>query len=246
MPNAPERSRSWKPWVIGGVIAFLVLAVGGPFVYFHFVEGKSPGKLTLPAVTTTTRAPGAAGGSTTPATAAALAGTWKIGKGSTVGYRVQETLVGQSHTAVGRTSSVTGSMTISGTTVTKASFSVDMTTFTSNGPDHGIRDDQFQHRIMDTASYPTATFVLTKPIDLAPVPADGTVKSYPATGRLTMHGTTRTATIPLNSRRTGNAIAVQGVLPVTFSDFNISNPSGGPASVGDSGQLELLLQFQPS
>jgi polyisoprenoid-binding protein YceI len=226
-----------------------VLAVGVPYVYFHFIEGKTPAKLALPAVTTTTRAPG--GGTTAPSTPArtapaALSGRWKVGKGSTVGYRVKEMLIGQSHTAVGRTSSVTGTATISGTTVTAASFGVDMTTFTSNGSDHGIRDDQFQHRIMDTADFPTATFVLTDPIDLAPVPAEGTVKSYPATGKLTMHGTTRTVTIPLNTRRTGNVIAVQGILPVTFSDFNINNPSGGPASVGDSGQLELLLQLQPS
>lgn len=41
-------------------------------------------------------------------------------------------------------------------------------------------------------------------------------------------------------------IAVQGLVPVTFSDYNINNPSGGPASVGNAGQLDFVLQFAPS
>ena len=52
-------------------------------------------------------------------------------------------------------------------------------------------------------------------------------------------------TFALTARRTGNVIAVQGDEPITFSDYNINNPSGGPASVGDSGQLEFVLQFAP-
>jgi hypothetical protein len=30
---------------------------------------------------------------------------------------------------------------------------------------------------------------------------------------------------------------------MTFSDFDIDDPSGGPASVGDEGELEVLLVF---
>ena len=71
-------------------------------------------------------------------------------------------------------------------------------------------------------------------------------KTYSANGNLQLHGTTKSVTFTLTARRTGNVIAVQGDEPVTFSDYNINNPSGGPASVGDSGQLEFVLQFQPS
>jgi len=31
----------WQRWVAGGVVALVVLAVAGPFVYIHFIEGKS-------------------------------------------------------------------------------------------------------------------------------------------------------------------------------------------------------------
>jgi len=142
-------------------------------------------------------------------------------------------------------------MTIAGTKVTKANISVDMTSVKTVGNrlDSAFadrRDGQFNGRIMDTAQFPTATFALTQPIDLAPLPKQGVVKNYSATGKLMVHGTTKTVTIPLTAKRIGNVIAVQGITTVTFSDYGIANPSGGPASVGNSGQLEFVVQLQPA
>jgi len=235
-PSAPNpKTRSWLRWVIGGVIVLVLLVVGGPFVYIHFIEGPAPAKLSLSTATTPP--------TVAKSTAAPLAGTWKIGPGSTAGYRVKETLFGQSNTAVGRTSSVTGSMTIAGTSVTKAAFTVDMNSVKS---DRSQRDGFFRGRIMDTTDFPTSTFVLTSPISLAPVPKNGVIKSYSATGKLTLHGTTKTVTIPLTTKRTGNVIEVQGILSITFSDYGVNNPSGGPAQVGNTGQMEFLLELQPS
>src|SRR5260221_6554740 len=99
---------------------------------------------------------------------------------------------------------------------------------------------------MDTAYFPPATFVLTSPIDLGSIPADGVVIKPKATGKLTLHGTTKTITLTLIAERSGNTIKVNGSVPVTFSDYNIDNPSGGPASVGDSGTLEFLLLLTKS
>jgi polyisoprenoid-binding protein YceI len=233
---APGRTRrKLTRGIVGAIVVVLLIVVGGPFVYFHFIQSDPPPPLTISDATTPTTAAGAA--------RAPLAGTWKVASGSTVRYRIKETVFGQSGTAVGSTDSVSGTMTIAGTNVSTASFSVDMTTFQS---DSGQRDGQFQGRIMDTADFPTATFTLTSPIELAPVPGDGVAKTYPATGKLTIHGTTKTVTLDLVTKRTGNAIVVQGSEPITFSDYNIDNPSGGPASVGDSGTLEFLLQFAPA
>ena len=238
MPPSPPQKRSWVRWLVVGVVVVLVLVVGGPFVYIHFIEGPAPAKLSLSTATTpsTASTPGKSG-------SVPLAGTWKISEGSSAGYRVKETLFGQSNTATGRTNSVTGSMTIAGTTVTKGSFTVDMTSVKS---DRDLRDSQFQGRIMDTADFPTATFVLTKPISFAPIPNNGVIKSYPATGKLTLHGTTKSVTIPLTAKRTGNVIQVQGILTITFGDYGVNNPSGGPAQVGNSGQMEFLLNLEPS
>jgi polyisoprenoid-binding protein YceI len=230
----PKR-RKLTRGIVAAVAVVVVLVVGGPFVYFHFIQSDPPPKLSLD----TTPVPSSVAG----AARAPLAGTWEIATGSLVRYRVTETLFGQSGTAVGTTKSVTGSLTIAGTKVSAATFSVDMTSVKS---DEDTRDDQFQHRIMDTADFPTATFTLTDPIDLAPVPNEGVQKTFSVPGKFQLHGTTKAVTFALTARRAGNVIQVQGDEPITFSDYGINNPSGGPASVGNSGQLEFVLQFQPS
>jgi polyisoprenoid-binding protein YceI len=154
---------------------------------------------------------------------------------------VKEVLFGQSNTAVGRTSSVTGQFAATGTSIDSGTFTVDMTSVTS---DKSMRDRQFQGRVMQTSTYPAATFELTKPIDLGSVPADGATKAVSATGKLTLHGVTKTVTIPLTARRSANSIEVTGQLPITFADWNITNPSfGGTVTTDDNGTLELLLEF---
>ena len=112
--------------------------------------------------------------------------------------------------------------------------------------DRGARDRRFRGPIMDTADYPTATFALTRAIELAPVPRDGVVTKYAATGDLTLHGTTHAVSIPLAAQRVGNVIEVQGILTIAFADYDVDNPSLGPAHVGNRGQLEFVLRLRPS
>ena len=214
----------------------LLLVVGGPFVYIHFFSGSTPAKLSLSDT---------GGGTSTTASAvrAPLAGVWKVGSGSRAGYRVDEVLFGQTTTAVGRTTAVTGSMTIVGTTVTTADFTVDMTKITS---DKSQRDGQFQGPIMDTAQFPHATFTTTAPIALGSEPADGRTVTVQATGKLTLHGQTRTITTPLQAKRTGNTIEVLASIPVKFSDYGIPNPSQAFVTTKDHGTIEVLLVLTPS
>lgn len=221
--------------VVIAVVA-VVVVVGGGYLVIRLVEGGSKKALTLPTVTTPSTRVGATG-STTPVV---VDGTWNVTTGSTAGYRVQETLFGVSNTAIGRTSAVTGTISISGTTVTSGSFSVALTKVTS---DRSERDGQFQGRIMDTADFPTATFKLTSAIPLTTLPANGIKVSEQATGNLDMHGVTKSVTFPVTAQRNGTAIQVVGSIPITFANWNISNPSGGPATTGTTGTLEFLLNF---
>ena len=215
------------------LVAGAVLATAGTWVYLNVLRDHPPDRLSLDdagtGATTTT-----AGGT------ASLDGTWTVGAGSQAGYRVQEILFGQRATAVGRTEDVTGTMTLGGTTVSAASFTVDMTTVTS---DEARRDGQFRGRIMNVAQFPTATFVLTQPIDLGTLPADGAQVTATATGRLTLHGTTKTVTFEVQAKRTGTAASVAGTIPVVFADYGIGNPSGGPAQTEDHGEIEFLLNL---
>ncbi len=220
------RRWNWKIWM-GAVLGVVVLlGVGGPFVYIHFVEGDPPRKLSVAAST----------GDQQPSVP--VAGQWQVGPGSQVGYRVKETLFGQSTTAVGRTKDVTGSMSVTPTTVTAASFTAQMTSVTS---DQGGRDSEFRGRIMNVDQYPTASFTMTAPLALGRPPAAAQTKQYTVTGKLTLHGHTRTVTVTLEAKRSGETIALGGAIPVHFKDYGISNPSGGPASVGSDGSLEVLL-----
>jgi polyisoprenoid-binding protein YceI len=132
---------------------------------------------------------------------------------------------------------------VQGTTVTGTDLSVDMASVTS---DQSRRDGQFRGRIMDVETFPTATFKLTSPIALPSVPNDGTIVNVNATGQLTLHGTTKTVTVPIKAQRSGTTISVNGSIPIVFADYGIDNPSGGPASVGDEGELEFLVVFAKS
>jgi polyisoprenoid-binding protein YceI len=232
-------SRHWLRWIVAGVVVVAVLAVGGPYVFIHFIEGKAPAPLSLKSSASASPSSSASGQATS---AALVAGTWTTGSGSEVGYRVKEVLAGQSQTAVGRTKSVTGHLTINGTSVTAGTFTVPMSTIKSN---ESQRDVQFDGRIMDVASYPTGTFALTKPISLSPLPAEGVIKTYSATGSLTLHGHTRSVTFPLTAERTTTGIKISGSIPVTFADWSIPNPSfSGFVTTQNHGLLEFLLAFQ--
>jgi polyisoprenoid-binding protein YceI len=242
------RPRHWLRWLIGAVVGLAALAAAGPFIYIHFFNA-APSALSLTpgssssAATPSSGSTASSAGTATANTAAsgAVAGTWTTGSGSVVGYRVNEVLLGQNATAVGRSTSVTGHLTIQGTAATAASFSVPMDTIHS---DKSQRDAQFDSRIMDVAQYPTGTFTLTSPIDLGSPPAVGVIKSYTAHGKLTLHGTTRAVTFTLTAERKANQIEVAGDIPVLFSDYNIQNPSfSGFVTTQDHGLLEFLLVF---
>jgi polyisoprenoid-binding protein YceI len=227
--------RRKSTYLIGIPLLLVAAFVGGPFVYIHFIEGPAPKKLSFSTATSTSTTGGA------PQTAAAsVDGAWKLAGQSVVGYRVPEVLFGQSTTAVGRTSAVTGDLTVAASDVPAASFTADLTKVSS---DQSNRDRQFQGRIMDTSTFPTATFKLTQPIALGAIPADLAQVKVSATGDLTLRGATRPVTFSLAARRNGDKLEVNGTIPIHFSDYNIPNPTFGPARVGNNGELEFLLVF---
>jgi polyisoprenoid-binding protein YceI len=232
--SVARRLAGFRWWIAGAIAVMAVLAIGGPFVYIHFIEGPAPAKLNLP------KSPNTAV-TASSGTSGSIAGTWNVGRGSVVGYRVQEVLIGQQSTAVGRTSKVWGSLAISGTTVTEGSFTVDMDSVVS---DQSERNAQFDGRIMDVGAFPTATFTLTSPIGLGTVPVAGTARQYRASGNLAMHGVTKAITFTVSAERLGSDIDVLADIPVVFADWDIANPSvGGFVTTQSTGTLEVLLEL---
>lgn len=229
-------SRRWKVWSIAG-IGVLALVIGGPWVYIHLIKDDAPPPLALGS-TSSASGDGATGSAPTTG-----GDSWTVTDDSVVGYRVKEVLFGQSADAVGRTGAIAGTMTLDGATVTDASFTVDMTTVTS---DESRRDDQFNGRIMETSVYPTATFTLTEPIDLGTLPDANTDVTATATGG--SHAARRDADRDVRhpGRYTGSQVEIAGSIPITFADWGISNPSFGPVTTEDNGILEFSLVFVPA
>jgi polyisoprenoid-binding protein YceI len=237
---ARHRARRAGVWLLGALAALAVLVLGGTWIYIHLIEGPAPAPLSLKG--SASPASASATPSAGQATARNLTGTWRVASGSVVGYRVNEVLAGQNNVAVGRTSDITGSLTISGDVVTAASFTVPMDTIKS---DESERDVQFNGRIMETAVYPTGALKLTSPITLGTAPAEGVIKNYRATADLTLHGHTRQVTFTLQAERTSSGIEVAGSIPVLFANWDIGNPDfAGFVTTQNHGLLEFLIKFR--
>ncbi len=110
--------------------------------------------------------------------------------------------------------------------------------------DQSQRDGQFQGRIMDTSTYPTATFILTQPIQLGSLPADGVTVTARRHGQADPARHDQDGHLS-RSRPAGPEAPSpsSGTIPITFADYGIDNPSGGPATTASSGSLEFLLNF---
>ena len=210
------------------------------------------------AVAIASAAPGSSAAGSTPAAGASAAtgagnldGTWTVDTSigsfsdftsSFVGYRVAEQLanVGAT-TAVGRTPKVSGTLTVSGTSITAVSITADLTALQS---DRSMRDGQLHTQALQTDTYPTATFVLADPIKLDHLPAEGETISVTAVGDLTLHGVTKRVSIPLQAKLASGVVTVVGSLPIAFADYSIAPPQSMMVlSVADNGTMELQLHF---
>ena len=172
---------------------------------------------------------------------AGITGTWLATNESTVGYRVKEVLGGVDTEGVGRTNQVNGSLRIQETTLLSTVFEINVASIKS---DSSKRDNQFTGNIMDTATYPTATFRLLTPIELGAVPTDGQNITATAQGELTLHGVTQQVSFDVTAKIANGIIGVLGSIDITFADYGIANPSNAFVSTGDTGLLEFVLAFE--
>ena len=225
------------------VLAALAVLAGAYGIWYLFFRPSGPppvGASNVPAASL----------SSIPAPATAD-GTWKVdtsvgsladGSASFVGYRVQEQLAGiGANTAVGRTPNVSGTLTLSGTTVTAVEVTANLLTLQS---DDDRRDSSLRRQALETSQYPNASFKLTQPIELGSLPANGATLSETANGELTLHGVTRPISIDVKATRDGGMITITGSMPMVFADFNIQKPTSFIVlSVNDHGVMELQLHF---
>lgn len=234
----PSR-RSW--FVVMGAAALLPLA-GGAALAVHLFTDSAPDGVRLDAAARPPDSPAAA----------TFDGTWVVDTesgtfedftSSYAGYRIRERLAGiGANTAVGRTPNVSGSLRIEGRTITDLSVTVDMTTLTS---DDSRRDGTLRDRGLETAIYPTASFTLTEPIEVrGRHSADETIE-VPAVGDVTLHGTTRRVTVPIQAHLKEDRIEAVTTFDVVLADYGIERPTGFMVlSIAEQGTVELHLLFE--
>ncbi|MBX3032054.1 MAG: YceI family protein [Chloroflexi bacterium] len=263
--------RDGLPWIKTILLALVVAVVlAGAFgIWYIFFRGDGPppvstgapvipGSVSIPAASTVTPTqptqPATSGDPAAPGTIS-VEGVWAVDpsigsfhyaaddfSGSWAGYRVQEELAGiGGTTAVGRTPDISGTLTIAGTQVTAAQLEVDLTTLQS---DESMRDGQLGQQGIQTDQFPTATFVLTQPIELGAIPATGEDISFTATGDLTLHGVTKSVDIEMHAALQGEVIAASGSLTFTWDDFGMDQPSSmRVVSLADDVTMEFQVFF---
>jgi polyisoprenoid-binding protein YceI len=229
------RGKRWL-WIIAGGLVVLFV---GAYAAFAFIGGSTSAP---PPVALSSPSPGASS-----AAAGSLDGTWTVqDANSFVGYRVREKFANlpAPTDAVGRTSAVTGSLTVDGLQVTAVDVQADLRQLQS---DKEMRDERIRSDGLQSDEFPIAEFKLTDSIVFPSRPAAGTRVTKQAAGTLTLHGVTRNVTITLQAQWSGNRIEVAGSLPIQFADYDISTPTTFLATVEDHGTMEFHLFFvQPA
>jgi polyisoprenoid-binding protein YceI len=245
------------------LVAIAVIAVGGFIAYDQVLRGDDAAALTLPSAEPATSLPPVASdepatttGTTTgssssagPATGTDVGGEWQVAAGSVAGYRVRERLANlpAESDAVGRTSEVTGSMTLEangdGANLTAGTLSVNTQTIAS---DKQMRDNRLRNEGLQTDQYPTATFKLTQPVGVPASALSGAAADVTLVGDLTLHGVTKSVQIPAQAQMADGKIQVAGSLGFPLADFGISPPNVGGfvLSISDQGTIEFLVTFE--
>jgi polyisoprenoid-binding protein YceI len=176
-----------------------------------------------------------------PTPADTVDGAYRVGNGSEARYGINDNVLGNSSRVVGRTNQVTGTMTIAHQILTTAKVVVDMRSVRCNC----VHDSKYND-LLDTQQYPTSQFVLTTPIPIASIPAEGMEVRIPVAGQLTIHGRTNTEHFTLTAARQGHFIAVHGDVPVELGKYGIQQPSAGPFGGIDNADIELLILWVPA
>jgi polyisoprenoid-binding protein YceI len=231
--------------LIAGITALFaagVIAAAG--AWYFVLRNDSPPPVSLATAVQAVHSSTPTDGMSTSDASTDLKGTWTVvqGANSFVGYRVNENLAGVgSTTAVGRTTSLQGSLTFDGSAITATSITADVSKLAS---DKDMRDQQLRQQALESSKYPNASFALTSPIVIAGLPDNGETITQTINGKLTLHGLTRDVSMQVQGALDGNQIIVVGTTNIAFADYGIESPkSMAVLSIDDHGALELQLVF---
>jgi polyisoprenoid-binding protein YceI len=204
--------------VAGGIVAAILVAmVAAAVIVLRSHHAPGPLSLSSPSAATTQ---------------SGLAGTWRVTTGSEAGYRAREQFINQPAPteAVARTSKVSGSLVIQDTgsslKITGVHFTVDLSTLQSQ--DSYATYKVYQRDFFVKTIYlhsdvtPNAEFV-GDPVSVPPGIGSGPV-TLTASGKLTVHGVTKSEMTKVQAQLNGSEIELVGSMSVDMRDFGIEVP----------------------
>lgn len=232
------------------VIALVaVVVLGGAFgVWWYLIRDDTPPPAALPDRPDPESSGDGPAGSTETAD-----GRWSIvaGDDTFAGFRITENFTGGiDNTAVMHSPAVTGTLEVDGTAIDDVTVEVELGALVSKDsvppgvPGIENRVGQMRGDGLEIDAFPTASFELTEPIALAGEPTAGETITADATGDLTVHGETRSVTIPIEARWSGDVVDVAGSLEVALADYGMTPPERPFVSASDTGTLEFQLAYE--
>lgn len=183
------------------------------------------------------------GGASPSAVPGAL--TFTVASGSKAVVRVNEQLADRQlpSDAVLTSDRVSGAFTLlpDGTFTPDSKIAVGLSALSSDQP---LRDNTVTRFVLQTSTYPDATFVPTTATGLAlPLPASGDL-SFSIVGHMTVHGVTKDMTFDVTGKRTDGGVQVTATVAPAFpfATFGMSQPHVGRVlSIKDEIRLEVDL-----
>ncbi|MBT1545622.1 YceI family protein [Curtobacterium aurantiacum] len=212
----------------GVVVVAAAAVIAGPVIYANTVNGQAAA------------APSLSASSSGTLDAKDADGTWTSKSSSYAGYRVHEVLQGNDVNVVGRTKDVKGTAVVDGGSLAKATVTVQVGKITTP---EAARDEYFRSTALQTDKYPTATFELTKPVDVTKA-LDGSTQDVTLTGTMDLHGVEKPVTADAQvAVGKGGTVQVAGTVPITFADYGVKAPSLGFVTVDGKGSVEFSLDL---
>ena len=108
-----------------------------------------------------------------------------------------------------------------------------------------MRDNRLRNEGLQTDTFPTATFKLTTPVAVPAAALAGTASDVTLTGDLTLHGVTKSVSIPAKAQLVNGVVSVAGSLSFPLSDYSITAPNIGGfiVSIADTGHAGVPGQL---
>ncbi|MCB9162383.1 MAG: YceI family protein [Caldilineaceae bacterium] len=160
-------------------------------------------------------------------------------------YSINEVFISDNNalvTAIGRTTAITGSLTLNYADPAASTFDEFVVDISLLRSDRSRRDRAIRSRWLESATFPLATFKVTEVRGFPADPAEGESIDFQLVGDMTVKETTREVVWDVTAILEGDRLTGSATLATFLEDFNIPVPSiAGILRVTDG--IELTLDF---